>query len=260
MAKLQTVIKAAPDYDSYAAFEAVAGAVGGAMFAKTAAAAIRSIVPLDRVYLFDVDGPRASRLLFAEYETLRQPTSHDTYVSRYLPVDPILDAVGAADDFNDLILLRVAPQDISEPSYRRQLETAGIVERVSLVRRNTVRWRCLTIARCQANGMFTDDELTRLASFTRLLLPLAARHEALTTEGETVKLTVAQLEDRFDALNSGLSPREVAVCARAAFGMTVEGAALDLNIGRASVLTYRKRAYARLNMTSANELCKLVMR
>jgi DNA-binding CsgD family transcriptional regulator len=42
--------------------------------------------------------------------------------------------------------------------------------------------------------------------------------------------------------------------------MSVEAAALDMNIGRASVLTYRKRAYARLGVSSANELCKIVMK
>ena len=52
----------------------------------------------------------------------------------------------------------------------------------------------------------------------------------------TGKLTVAELESRFEALSLGLTSREIEVCARAAFGLTVEGTALDLKIGSASVL------------------------
>lgn len=63
----------------------------------------------------------------------------------------------------------------------------------------------------------------------------------------------------FHHLGAGLPHRELEVCARAAYGMSVEATALDLKLGRASVLTYRKRAYARLGVSSANELCKIIM-
>ena len=48
------------------------------------------------------------------------------------------------------------------------------------------------------------------------------------------------------------------VCARAAIGMSVEATALDLGIGKSSVLTYRQRAYQRLQVTSPFELSSLV--
>ncbi len=243
-----------------AAYDFVVGAVGGMLFDRAAAAAIRNIVTVDRLYVFDIEGPNASRVLFSEHETAQRPTPHDLYVAKYLPLDPILLALEAAETPDDMVLLRVGPQDIVQPGYRKALETADIVERVSIVRRGEQRWRCLNVARRGPKGRFTPEELARLAAFTRFLLPLVGRHEALTTRGVAGGLTLAQLEDRFWALRSGLSPREVEVCARAAFGMTVEGAALDLNIGRASVLTYRKRAYQRLGVTSANELSKMVMR
>ena len=57
-----------------------------------------------------------------------------------------------------------------------------------------------------------------------------------------------------------LTRRERQVCARAAIGMSIEGAALDLGIGSASVLTYRKRAYDRLGISSQNELFGIVLR
>jgi DNA-binding CsgD family transcriptional regulator len=42
-------------------------------------------------------------------------------------------------------------------------------------------------------------------------------------------------------------------------GMTSEGIALDLGIALSSVLTYRKRGYARLGVTSQAELFALCL-
>lgn len=56
-----------------------------------------------------------------------------------------------------------------------------------------------------------------------------------------------------------LSPREVEVCIRIMLGITSEGIGIDLGISRNTVLTYRKRAYARLNISSQNQLFRLVM-
>jgi DNA-binding CsgD family transcriptional regulator len=260
MAELQRIAETPLPPELLAAYDSVVGAVGGALFDRAAAAAIRSIIDVDRLYLFDIEGPNASRVLFSEHETAQRPTPHDLYVGKYLPLDPILVALEAANAADEMVLLRVGPQDIIQPGYRKALENADIVERISIVRRGEERWRCLNVARRTPKGRFTPDELDRLATFTRFLLPLIGRHEALTVSGAAFGLTVAQLEDRFWALQMGLSPREIEVSARAAYGMTVEGAALDLNIARATVLTYRKRAYQRLGVTSANELAKLVMR
>jgi DNA-binding CsgD family transcriptional regulator len=69
---------------------------------------------------------------------------------------------------------------------------------------------------------------------------------------------VTQLEDRFASRFARLTLRERQVCARAAIGMSVEATALDLDIAKTSVLTYRRRAYQRLGVTSPFELCALV--
>ena len=51
-----------------------------------------------------------------------------------------------------------------------------------------------------------------------------------------------------------LSPRERQVCARTAVGMTSEATALDLGVGIGSVQTYRKRAFQRLEISTAFQL------
>ena len=240
-------------------YDRLVASVGASAFDKVAATAIRDVIAVDRLYLFDIQGPCTSRVFYAEYETAGPPTAEDLYLRQYLPVDPILQATRIADNRN-MVMLRTEPQDIAHPRYKRALQAAEIVERVSIVRRGVKHCVCLNVARRTRLGKFKRYELSRLFNLAWFMLPLVARHATLRLKDADCKLTVAELEDRFHDLGAGLPQREMEVCARAVYGMTVEGAALDLNIGRASVLTYRKRAYARLGATCANELCKIVLK
>lgn len=59
---------------------------------------------------------------------------------------------------------------------------------------------------------------------------------------------------RLYLLEVGLTERERKVCALALAGVSIEGSAYELGIKKSSVITYRKRAYARLGISSLNEL------
>lgn len=72
-------------------------------------------------------------------------------------------------------------------------------------------------------------------------------------------LTLRMIRLRLLALDCGLTNRELDVCSRAVFGMTAEGTALDLNVKMTSVHTYRKRAYARMGISSHYELFRLLV-
>jgi len=57
-----------------------------------------------------------------------------------------------------------------------------------------------------------------------------------------------------------LTRRERQVCERIMLGYTTTGIGLDLDIAPTSVATYRKRAYAKLSISSQNELFALCLR
>jgi len=61
------------------------------------------------------------------------------------------------------------------------------------------------------------------------------------------------------AIKTALTSREADVCAAIIRGVTSEGIALELGVGLNTVLTYKKRAYARLNISSQNQLMRLVL-
>jgi len=69
----------------------------------------------------------------------------------------------------------------------------------------------------------------------------------------------AALAARLHALDGRLTRRELDVLARILSGLTSEGIALDLRVSVNTVLTYRKRAYGRLGVSSQAELFALCL-
>jgi len=242
-----------------AAHASVVSALGGTGFYRAVSQALRDTLDVDRLYLFD--GAARTEPLIAETEPDKPVVTGTTYVGQFLPHDPLQAAIDTLRSADVVARVRVAPRDIVVPSYRAMLERAGVVERASFVRRHGRAWRCMTVVRRRPRGPFDTGELDWLGGYFRLVTPMIDRHRQLTGEvAEDRADRIAELEQRFACRFLDLTPRELQVCARAAIGISIEGAALDLGIGTASVLTYRKRAYRRLGVTSAYELARLVMR
>ena len=75
---------------------------------------------------------------------------------------------------------------------------------------------------------------------------------------QSKETALRHFRQRLLVLDRGLTGRELDVMARAIIGMTAEGTALEINIKKSSVVTYRKRAYVRLGVSSLPELFRLV--
>src|SRR5690606_38171855 len=148
---------------------------------------------------------------------------------------------------------RIRPEDISSEEFRRRFfDQAGIVERVSIIQRGAHEWRVINVARHRSTGIFSDGELDALLALARLALPMMP----LNRRRAQARLPIQQhIEDRLHHICPGLTRREKEVCARATVGMSVEATAIDLGIAKTSVMTYRKRSYRRLGITSVTELC-----
>lgn len=232
-------------------------AIGSEEFGATVRDAVLTATSgAHRIYLFEASGRENSHLQYYHGEA-GLPDLLPAYRKSYHRIDPICDAYQAAPRLGDVALLRLRPRDIASQGFRhRFFDDAGIVERVSIMQRGEEGWRVLNVARHCCDGYFSQDELDRLiglACLTLPMLPLNRMHAA-----PTAQLTVDQLEQRFAIRFGSLTPRERQVCARAVIGMTVEATSLDLGIAKTSVLTYRQRAYSRLQICSPYELCSLV--
>lgn len=240
-----------------AAYEKLLGAIGTQEFGATVRDSVLSLTAgVRRIYLFEATDREHSSLQYF----FGEPGLADlfpAYRKWYLRVDPVCDAYRAAPACSDVVLQRVRPSDIASPGFRRRIfEDAGIVERVSVIQRGTDAWRVMNLARHASDGCFSERELGSLIGLACLVLPMLPLNRQ--KQAAPLPLTVPQLEERFATRFGELTVRERQVCARAAIGMSVAATALDLQIARTSVLTYRQRAYQRLRVTSPVELCALV--
>jgi DNA-binding CsgD family transcriptional regulator len=220
--------------------EAVLGATGG----------------VRRLYLFEASGRESSSLQYCHGEAGLADLL-PVYTRSYHPIDPVCDAYQAAPRSGDLAVLRLRPSNIASHGFRRRFfDDGSIVERVSIIQRGTEGWRVLNVSRHESDGLFSESEMDSLVGIACLALPMLPLNRARAASAAC--LTADQLDRRFALRFASLTARERQVCARAALGMTVEATAIDLGIARASVLTYRKRAYQRLQVSSPFELCALV--
>lgn len=177
------------------------------------------------------------------------------YLSRFSGLDPIRDIIRSQAREDCVTLTSFRSRDIADDSYRRRcFDHAGLVEKVSCFQ------RCgddvFVLAFYRAEREFQDH--APMVELARLALPVLRRHRDML--GEETGLTLPERLDRRLALHyPSLTDRERDVCARTIAGMTAEAIALDLGIGRTSVLTYRRRAYERYGMSSAGQFIEHVL-
>lgn len=115
----------------------------------------------------------------------------------------------------------------------------------------------LSVIRTSARGNFNGDQIHLLDRVADNVLALVQRQVAMAGDVHRLGSALTSLAAIVRCIAMSrvrLARREADVCARILYGMTSAGIALDLNIGEESAMTYRKRAYHRLNIGSQREL------
>lgn len=185
------------------------------------------------------------------------------YFFRFNHLDPIR-AVGRASMADGTgLLVRLHATDVLDPVYRQECYISpGIAERLSLYVTVNGRVHQVNVYRAVGRPRFDEVAGRAFASIAVVLLPAFARHAELTSGRDVqqgVRISLEALKHRIEQLGSSLSERELEVCARALYGQSIEGTALELGIGYTSVVTYRRRAYSKLKISCHGELFALTM-
>lgn len=241
-----------PPYDSFA--PAIA-ALGTAAFAGELLAALNHVLPADHLSLMRFeDRVRPPVLESAIWRGGQHVTRvQRAYLGGLYRADPNLAITEPS------VVVRSLHRDaISDPAYRDLCYVrAGVLARLTVAVADGRRLVALNLYRRTASGPFVRDEVERVQSLARFLAALAAKHVGmlgmlLRSRDRADRL--AAFAARLHALDARLTRRELDVLARILLGMTSEGIALDLGVRLNTVLTYRKRAYARLGVCSQAEL------
>jgi DNA-binding CsgD family transcriptional regulator len=183
----------------------------------------------------------------------------DRFVVRCHKVDPSMIVLKQQQPELSCVT-KIEIGDIRDRQYRHCFELTHVQERLSFFARVGSDLHQLSIYRGPRKRTFSSLELKYFSTLASLILATASKHERIGSAATGVPrhLDLEAIERHLEYLPGGLSRREREVCSRAAAGKTIEGTALDLNIRKTSVITYRQRAYQKLGISRQNELVALV--
>ncbi len=177
------------------------------------------------------------------------------YVVEYWKHDPANRLAGNVKTAK--LCARFAPDEINEKSYRRDCyNSLDLVDRFSILQKRDHTTTRLNLYRSKSSGRFSDAQIATIVDASSILFALITKHHDLgqhqepPTESARRRLLLAEPE---------LSPRELDVCVGIVCGQTSEAIALSLGLSVNTILTYRKRAYLRLGISTQNELMRLLM-
>lgn len=178
------------------------------------------------------------------------------YANDFYERDPLLPMIRDVAESATLTVGSLHAQQIVDPVYRREcFDMPGLAEKLSFVRNARGRRYVLSFYRSRNHGPLRPERLRGLAE---LVMPILQRHGELL--GDEAHLTSLQrVEYRLARAYPALTVRECEVCARTLMGMTAEASALNLGISEATVLTYRRRAYARYELSSAGQFIENIL-
>lgn len=129
-------------------------------------------------------------------------------------------------------------------------------QRIMICARRQDASYCLRIIRSAHRPELAEEEIESLRQVAGVLISAIVKHLDLTQRRPNLTPALCSLAEIEKCVLSttDLSRREGEVCARILYGLSSCGIALDLGIGKESVMTYRKRAYQRLGIGSQREL------
>ncbi len=239
------------------------GALGQPGFAETFLACVADDVAVDLCSAFALDRSGAPSFLFAaaripENSRFAQAAS-TVYAQGYWRADPAMAGLPRGSGCRAAGLVCQRWDTIPLGEYRTVCyENPGVVERVWIRGNGDAGLTLVGLYRTRVQGYFSPDELGRLARTADLLTAIAAKHGSLTRHTQPPRLApdrtaVAQHLARLDPR---LSLRETAVCAALLCGQSAKETATSLGIEPSSVVTYRKRAFLKLGVSSQFELAR----
>jgi DNA-binding CsgD family transcriptional regulator len=173
----------------------------------------------------------------------------------------------------DIKVYLASPDKIGDHDYRRHYyDDPELGHELVMLGRAGETLYYVSFYRGREEQAFDDSELDRVTAASRFVLKALHRHNQLVcgeldddepieqallapmAPGEQRERTLAYMRDVLLSSRHGLSPREAEVCAGIVLGYTTLAISLNCGISLNTVATHRKRAYAKLGISSQNEL------
>lgn len=237
-------------------------ALGHADFGETLLGTVQQAVGAELLSAFALDDDGQPHYCFARAvdelgnDFAERAAQH--YVAGYWHSDPGLEQLRQLQgDSATTVLCQQAWNEIRNPRYRALCyEQPRLVDRVSILAQVGRRRLLFSAYRRAPRGPFTPDEVHQLAAHGEALLALIEKHADLLVHdaARAAPDSVDALAERLVSTFGLLSRRERQVCAGLIMGMTAKDIARTCGIEPSSVVTYKKRALAKLDVPNRHAL------
>lgn len=183
--------------------------------------------------------------------------NYDRYsINQHWKVDPVIEIARDTADFSKGNFFHV-PRDLLPSGVAQRIYEKHTSDRLVLIQALEGKLYLMALFRTPAQGEFSDHHVEKFCEIGSALVAATARHAWIAGGDQRVVQALTSLneiEARMDRLSAELSSRERQVCARIIYGMSNAGIALDLGVGEQTSITYKKRAFSRLEIGSNREL------
>jgi DNA-binding CsgD family transcriptional regulator len=236
-------------------------AIGRPAFPQTLIDTLRRVAGVGHCMVFSFAGERSASCLLDVGNIAIGSALGLAYSEHFHLADPNREVIlGRRTAVAPVVLPAFAPRMYGDNYRKIFFDDSGIVDKFA-----TAIWvddTCFYVNfyRIASQGRFRRNQLERLARTAPTISAAVARHFQRECPAEFGPLR--GLETLFATCEplASLTVREKQVSLRILSGFSSEAISADLGIGLQSTLTYRKRAYDRLGISSQNELFGIVLR
>jgi DNA-binding CsgD family transcriptional regulator len=182
------------------------------------------------------------------------------YISNGFKADPMVQTALISPN----VRVRRLPHSHYSNTYRSQyFERAKLVDKVTSIHSSKNVLFLVNFYRIEGNGVFTSEGFKDLQRLAPIIGRFVLRHVRLKSEIKSLpnayEERIAHLVQDNTQVFSHLSMREGEVCKNILLGIQEKDIATLLNITLNTVVTYRRRIYAKLNISSKSELFQLAL-
>ncbi|QOZ23011.1 helix-turn-helix transcriptional regulator [Bradyrhizobium sp. CCBAU 51753] len=236
-------------------------AIGRDSFPQALIGTLRRVADVGHCMVFSFAGPRSAACLL---DVGNIPTGRDlgiAYSEHFHQADPNRDAVFEGQAQAAPIVLPNFARRMYSDGYRKIFfDDSDIVDKFASAIWTGDTCFYVNFYRITEQGRFTREQIARLTAVAPAVSAAVARHFQYDEAPD--RDPMARLKTLFATAEplARLTAREKEVCLRILSGFSSEAIAAELGIGLHSALTYRKRAYDKLGISSQNQLFAIALR
>jgi DNA-binding CsgD family transcriptional regulator len=235
------------------------GKIGAPGFEPSFFKIMREVTGCEHLTAF-ASSPRTPPRLLCAINRGARPVARlvaEKYLKHYWTHDPANRMWGGNASRSYEMAVRVFSHNIAHDAYRHDCySSVDLVDRFSIIRHQGEETVRLNLYRSARRGRFGVADFAPVLDSAAIMFALLAKHDA---HRAGVSGDPDVLARRLRQIMPQMSRRESDVCVGIIQGKSSEAIALAFGISINTVLTYRKRAYARLGISSHNELMRLVL-